>query len=60
MRTAQIERKTAETDISLRLDLDGSGESSINHARALFEAAFLQEHQNLLHKNQAEAGCFGL
>ena len=30
MRTAQIERKTAETDISLRLDLDGSGESSIS------------------------------
>ena len=30
MRTAQIERKTVETDISLRLDLDGSGESSIS------------------------------
>ncbi len=30
MRTAQIERKTAETDISLRLNLDGTGESSIN------------------------------
>ena len=30
MRTAQIERKTAETDISLRLELDGSGESKIS------------------------------
>ena len=30
MRTAQIERKTAETDISLRLVLDGSGESSVS------------------------------
>ena len=30
MRTAQIERKTAETDISLRLNLDGTGESEIS------------------------------
>ena len=29
MRTAQIDRKTAETDISLRLNLDGSGESDV-------------------------------
>jgi len=30
MRTAEIKRKTAETDICLTLDLDGSGKSSIN------------------------------
>lgn len=30
MRTAQIERKTAETQISLRLNLDGSGEGNIS------------------------------
>ncbi len=30
MRTAQINRKTAETDIRLRLELDGSGASSID------------------------------
>ena len=30
MRTAQIERKTAETNISLRLCLDGKGESDIH------------------------------
>ncbi len=30
MRTAEITRKTAETDISLLLDLDGSGKSLIN------------------------------
>ncbi len=30
MRTAQIERKTAETDISLRLNLDGCGECSVS------------------------------
>ena len=29
MRTAQIARKTAETDIALKIDLDGTGESSI-------------------------------
>ncbi len=29
MRTAEITRKTAETDISLKLDLDGRGESAI-------------------------------
>ena len=29
MRTAQIDRKTAETDIQLYLDLDGSGKSEI-------------------------------
>lgn len=30
MRAVKIERKTAETDISLRLDLDGRGESKID------------------------------
>lgn len=30
MRTAQIDRKTAETDISITLNLDGTGESEIN------------------------------
>lgn len=30
MRTAEVTRKTAETDISLKLNLDGSGKSNIN------------------------------
>lgn len=30
MRTAQIERKTAETDITIKLNLDGKGESTVN------------------------------
>lgn len=30
MRTAEIKRKTAETDILLRLDLDGTGKSTID------------------------------
>lgn len=30
MRTAQIDRKTAETDISITLSIDGKGESEIN------------------------------
>ena len=30
MRTAEITRKTAETDISLSLNLDGTGKSSVN------------------------------
>lgn len=30
MRTAEIKRKTAETDIALRLNLDGSGKSDIH------------------------------
>ena len=30
MRTAEIKRKTAETDIALRIDLDGSGKSAID------------------------------
>ena len=30
MRIAEIERKTAETDIELYLDLDGTGRSSID------------------------------
>ena len=43
MRTAEINRKTAETDISLKLNLDGKGESRIdtgcgflNHMLTLF------------------------
>lgn len=45
MRTSEITRKTAETDISLRLDLDGIGKSHIdtgcgflNHMLTLFAA----------------------
>lgn len=45
MRTAEIKRKTAETDIMLKLDLDGSGTSDIdtgcgflNHMLTLFAA----------------------
>lgn len=45
MRTAQIDRKTAETDISLSLNLDGSGKSEIktgcgflDHMLTLFAA----------------------
>ena len=30
MRTAQINRKTAETDIKLSLNIDGSGKGEIN------------------------------
>ena len=30
MRTAEIKRKTAETDISLKLDLDGTGKSTVD------------------------------
>ena len=30
MRTAEINRKTAETDIKLKLNIDGSGKSSVN------------------------------
>lgn len=30
MRTAEIKRKTAETDIVLKLNADGSGKSDIN------------------------------
>ena len=43
MRSAEINRKTAETDISLKLNLDGSGKSSVdsgcgflNHMLTLF------------------------
>lgn len=43
MRTSEIKRKTAETDISLKLNLDGSGVSScdtgcgfLNHMLTLF------------------------
>lgn len=45
MRTSEITRKTAETDISLRLDLDGTGKSHLdtgcgflNHMLTLFAA----------------------
>ena len=45
MRTAEITRKTGETDISLKLDLDGSGENNIatgcgflDHMLTLFAA----------------------
>ena len=30
MRTASIKRKTAETDIELYIDLDGTGKSSVD------------------------------
>ena len=30
MRMSEIKRKTTETDISLKLDLDGSGKSEID------------------------------
>ena len=43
MRTAELSRKTAETDITLRLDLDGTGKSEVytgcgflNHMLTLF------------------------
>ena len=37
MRTAEISRKTAETDITLRLDLDGKGESKIKTGCGFFD-----------------------
>ncbi len=37
MRTAAINRKTAETDISLTLNLDGKGESKINSGSGFFD-----------------------
>ncbi|SDB16325.1 MULTISPECIES: imidazoleglycerol-phosphate dehydratase HisB [unclassified Butyrivibrio] len=36
-RTAEIERKTAETDITLEIDLDGSGKSDINTGIGFFD-----------------------
>jgi imidazoleglycerol-phosphate dehydratase/histidinol-phosphatase len=36
-RTAKTERKTAETDISLKLDLDGNGKSKINTGLPFFD-----------------------
>jgi len=37
MRTSEIKRKTAETDIYLKIDLDGSGESKINTGVGFFD-----------------------
>ncbi len=37
MRVAEIKRKTAETDISLKLCLDGKGESKINSGSGFFD-----------------------
>lgn len=37
MRTAEISRKTAETDITLKLDLDGKGESKIKTGCGFFD-----------------------
>ena len=34
MRNAEITRKTAETDISLRLELDGTGKAEVEIGRA--------------------------
>lgn len=36
-RTAEIERRTAETDISLKLNIDGSGQSSIDTGLDFFD-----------------------
>ncbi len=37
MRTVEISRKTAETDIVLKLNLDGSGKSTINSGNGFFD-----------------------
>ena len=37
MRTSEIKRKTAETDIYLKIDLDGVGESKINTGVGFFD-----------------------
>lgn len=37
MRTAEIKRKTKETDISIRIDLDGSGKNSISTGIGFFD-----------------------
>ena len=37
MRTAQIERKTKETDISIRLNLDGTGKADIDTGIGFFD-----------------------
>lgn len=46
MRTAEINRKTAETDISLKLNLDGKGESQIDSG-----CGFLDHMLTLLSKH---------
>ncbi|MBO7187527.1 MAG: imidazoleglycerol-phosphate dehydratase HisB [Clostridia bacterium] len=51
MRTFSIERKTAETDIKLSLNLDGKGESTINTG-----CGFLDHMLTLFSKH----GCFDL
>ncbi|MBQ5417474.1 MAG: imidazoleglycerol-phosphate dehydratase, partial [Oscillospiraceae bacterium] len=37
MRTAEIKRRTKETDISIRIDLDGSGKNSISTGIGFFD-----------------------
>lgn len=46
MRTAKIERKTAETDISLSLDLDGRGKSQVD-----LDCGFLEHMLTLFAKH---------
>lgn len=57
MRTANINRKTAETDISLTLNLDGSGKSKINSG-----CGFLDHMLTLFAKHgrfDLEVSCIG-
>ena len=41
-RTAQISRKTGETDISVKVDLDGTGEYSISTGNGMFDHLLAQ------------------